>query len=71
MVFIYLYFLYIILSFFLINLLGSETTSSTLEWMIALLTNHPEIQERAYKEIKENVGLDILPTSDDGKNEMK
>ncbi|CAO3623105.1 unnamed protein product [Cunninghamella echinulata] len=44
---------------------GSETTSSTLEWMIALLTNHPEIQERAYKEIKENIGLDRLPTSDD------
>lgn len=46
--------------------IGSETTASTLEWMIALLANHPEIQDKAYNEIKEAVGLDHLPTHEDG-----
>jgi cytochrome P450 len=45
---------------------GSETTTSTLEWLIAFLANHPEIQDKAYKEIEEMIGLDRLPGSQDG-----
>ncbi|KAI8098767.1 cytochrome P450, partial [Halteromyces radiatus] len=44
---------------------GSETTASTLEWMIALLGNDPDIQDKVYKEIEENVGLDRLPEAND------
>ncbi|KAI9316802.1 cytochrome P450, partial [Dichotomocladium elegans] len=32
---------------------GSDTTASTVEWMVALLANHPDIQEKVYDEIKE------------------
>ncbi|KAI9495683.1 cytochrome P450 [Zychaea mexicana] len=46
---------------------GSETTASTLEWMIALLANHPEIQTKVYEEIKNNIGLERLPSHEDGK----
>lgn len=46
---------------------GSETTASTLEWLIAFLANHPEVQDEAYKEIEQVVGLDRLPGSQDGK----
>ncbi|CAO3659717.1 unnamed protein product [Rhizopus stolonifer] len=46
---------------------GSETTTSTLEWAIAYLANHPEIQDKAYNEIKQVVGSDRLPESYDGK----
>ncbi|CAO3659713.1 unnamed protein product [Rhizopus stolonifer] len=44
---------------------GSETTTSTLEWAIAYLANHPEIQDKAYNEIKQVVGSDRLPESYD------
>ncbi|KAI8146445.1 cytochrome P450 [Fennellomyces sp. T-0311] len=44
---------------------GSETTASTLEWMIALLANHPEVQYKVYEEIKANVGLVRLPRHED------
>ncbi|KAI9485419.1 MAG: cytochrome P450 [Benjaminiella poitrasii] len=44
---------------------GSDTTASTLEWMIAYLANHPEIQDKAFEEIKSQVGLDRLPNSFD------
>jgi cytochrome P450 len=46
---------------------GSDTTTSTLRWMIAHLANHPEIQDKAYEEIKRVVGLDRLPGANDGK----
>ncbi|KAL6660574.1 hypothetical protein ACP70R_001609 [Stipagrostis hirtigluma subsp. patula] len=40
------------------NLLGAgtETTSSTAEWAMALLLNHPDILEKAQKEIDGHVG---------------
>ncbi|OBZ85364.1 hypothetical protein A0J61_06581 [Choanephora cucurbitarum] len=44
---------------------GSDTTTATLEWTIAFLANHPEIQEKAFMEIKEQIGLDRLPTAQD------
>ncbi|XP_064111559.1 cytochrome P450 2L1-like [Macrobrachium nipponense] len=34
---------------------GSETTSSTIRWLIALLATHPEIQRKMQKEIDEVV----------------
>ncbi|KAG1459397.1 hypothetical protein G6F46_006926 [Rhizopus delemar] len=47
---------------------GSDTTASTIEWTIAYLANHPEVQDLAYNEIKEEVGLDRLPQSYDEPN---
>ena len=44
---------------------GSETTSSTLQWALAYLVHHPEIQERAQKELDEVVGRARLPTLED------
>ncbi|KAI8391720.1 cytochrome P450 [Radiomyces spectabilis] len=44
---------------------GSETTASTIEWMIALLANHPEFQDRVYEEIEAYIGLDRLPDAED------
>ncbi|CAO3597682.1 unnamed protein product [Absidia cylindrospora] len=44
---------------------GSETTASTLEWMIALLANEPSIQDKVYDEIQTNVGSFRLPGPED------
>ncbi|KAI8643033.1 cytochrome P450 [Parasitella parasitica] len=44
---------------------GSDTTTSTLEWLLAYLANHPEVQDRAFEEIKDAVGLGRLPGSQD------
>ncbi|KAM9836855.1 cytochrome P450 17A2 [Aulostomus maculatus] len=35
---------------------GVETTSTTLLWILAYLLHHPEVQERAQKEIDQKVG---------------
>ncbi len=35
---------------------GMTTTSKTLEMMLAILVNHPEIQDKTYKEINEAIG---------------
>ncbi|KAG2188787.1 hypothetical protein INT44_003926 [Umbelopsis vinacea] len=47
---------------------GSETTASTLQWIFAVLTNYPEIQEKVFGEIDAVVGRDRLPTADDEPN---
>ncbi|XP_064113391.1 cytochrome P450 2L1-like isoform X3 [Macrobrachium nipponense] len=44
---------------------GSETTSSTIRWLIALLATHPEIQRKMQKEIDEVVPRDTLPSLQD------
>ncbi|KAG2211120.1 hypothetical protein INT46_004496 [Mucor plumbeus] len=44
---------------------GSDTTTSTLEWMLAYLANHPKVQDRAFHEIKDAIGLERLPGSQD------
>ncbi|XP_064113186.1 cytochrome P450 2L1-like [Macrobrachium nipponense] len=44
---------------------GSETTSSTIRWLIALLATHPEIQGKMQKEIDEVVPRDTLPSLQD------
>ncbi|KAI8060773.1 cytochrome P450 [Gongronella butleri] len=49
----------------LMDFIAVFTTASTLNWMIALLANHPEVQDRVYQEIKDAVGLDRLPDAED------
>ncbi|GAA5811855.1 hypothetical protein MFLAVUS_005301 [Mucor flavus] len=44
---------------------GSDTTTSTLEWLIAFLANNLDVQEKAYSEIIDSVGLNRLPGSQD------
>jgi len=40
---------------------GTETTSTTLRWALLFLAQNPEIQEKIYQEIKEQVGSSALP----------
>jgi len=42
-------------------LAGSETTSTTLRFAILYLVRHPDVQEKMYREIKEQVGTHVLP----------
>ncbi|XP_054838792.1 cytochrome P450 2J2-like [Eublepharis macularius] len=35
---------------------GTETTSLTLQWALLLMANHPDIQEKVYKEMEEVLG---------------
>ncbi|KAI8985426.1 cytochrome P450 [Pilobolus umbonatus] len=44
---------------------GSDTTASTLGWIIAFLANHPEIQDKAFAEIEASVGTYRLPAFHD------
>ncbi|XP_042477241.1 cytochrome P450 76T24-like [Macadamia integrifolia] len=39
---------------------GTDTTSSTVEWVMAELMQHPEIMRKTQKEIEEVVGMDNL-----------
>jgi len=41
---------------------GTETTSTTIRWAILFLATHPDIQEKLYQEIKEQVGVSALPS---------
>ncbi|CAO2167095.1 unnamed protein product [Urochloa humidicola] len=49
------------------NLLGAgtETTSTTLEWTMALLLNHPDVLKKAQEEIDSKVGGDRLVDKND------
>jgi len=40
---------------------GTETTATTLRWAFLLLAHHPEMQEKMYKEIREQIGTSVLP----------
>lgn len=44
---------------------GTETTSTTLEWAMSLLLNHPDVLKRAQEEIESNVGRDRLLDKND------
>ncbi|XP_054838534.1 cytochrome P450 2J2-like isoform X2 [Eublepharis macularius] len=35
---------------------GSDTTSTTLQWALLLMVNHPDIQEKVHKEIEDVLG---------------
>ena len=47
---------------------GYETTSTTLRWIIAFLTNFPEIQSKIQQELDDVVGHDRLPRLDNRPN---
>ncbi|ESP01493.1 hypothetical protein LOTGIDRAFT_180305 [Lottia gigantea] len=47
---------------------GTETTSTTLRWILLYFIHHPEIQEKCYKEIVEHVGTGRLPAMKDRDN---
>ncbi|XP_032822976.2 cytochrome P450 2D15-like [Petromyzon marinus] len=44
---------------------GTETTSTTLRWILLYMMAYPDIQARCHKEIDEVVGSDRLPTMED------
>ncbi|XP_066976818.1 cytochrome P450 2L1-like [Macrobrachium rosenbergii] len=44
---------------------GSETTSSTMRWMVALLATHPEVQKKMQGEIDSVVSRDQPPSIQD------
>ena len=41
---------------------GTETTSTSLLWLILLLASHPEIQEKVQQEIDAHVTRDEMPS---------
>jgi cytochrome P450 len=41
---------------------GTETTSTSLLWLILLLASHPEIQEKVQQEIHAHVPRDEMPS---------
>ncbi|ESO10866.1 hypothetical protein HELRODRAFT_109184 [Helobdella robusta] len=54
-------------------LVGTETSASTVEWCMVLLANHPDVQEKMYKELervlRNSVNYkSILPSLEDKKN---
>lgn len=44
---------------------GTETTATTIRFLILFLARHPDIQEKLYQEIKEQVGVSALPNNAD------
>ncbi|XP_046567705.1 cytochrome P450 2D26-like [Haliotis rubra] len=47
---------------------GTETTATTIRWTMIYLLNNPEIQERCFREIQENIGQSRLPSIKDKTN---
>ncbi|XP_077172729.1 cytochrome P450 2W1-like isoform X2 [Paroedura picta] len=47
---------------------GTETTATTLQWAVLLLTKHPEIQRKVQEEIESVLESGRLPTSEDRKH---
>ncbi|XP_051919250.1 steroid 17-alpha-hydroxylase/17,20 lyase isoform X2 [Hippocampus zosterae] len=46
---------------------GVETTSTTLLWILAYLLHHPEVQEKAQRELDEEVGERAVRAADRGR----
>ncbi|KAG9307438.1 hypothetical protein G9A89_017268 [Geosiphon pyriformis] len=44
---------------------GTETLATSIDWLCAILANHPEFQERAHEELDRIVGHSRLPNSSD------
>jgi cytochrome P450 len=44
---------------------GSDTSSTTIEWMILYLAAHPQIQEKLHAELDAVIGRDYTPKYDD------
>ena len=43
---------------------GTETTSTTLLWLVLLLATHPDIQQKMQQEIDANVPRNELPSTE-------
>ncbi|KAG9287201.1 hypothetical protein G9A89_001609 [Geosiphon pyriformis] len=46
-------------------LAGTETVATTIHWLIAILANNPEFQQKAHEELNRVVGHERLPTTSD------
>eukprot|EP00091_Calanus_sinicus_P014080 TRINITY_DN31434_c0_g1_i1.p1 TRINITY_DN31434_c0_g1~~TRINITY_DN31434_c0_g1_i1.p1 ORF type:complete len:123 (-),score=17.30 TRINITY_DN31434_c0_g1_i1:61-429(-) len=46
---------------------GSETSSTTLMWIILYLVVHPDVQEKCHKEIEDQIGESSVRLEDTGK----
>ncbi|XP_046558211.1 cytochrome P450 2U1-like [Haliotis rubra] len=44
---------------------GTETTATTIRWTMVYLLHYPEIQERCFREIQENIGQSRRPSMKD------
>ena len=42
---------------------GTETTTSTIRWVLFYLIKHPEIQEKVHQEIEDAIGRQTLTYS--------
>ncbi|XP_046569365.1 cytochrome P450 2J6-like [Haliotis rubra] len=47
---------------------GSETTSTTIRWALVYFLNYPDVQEKCFQEILENVGQSRRPSMKDKTN---
>ncbi|XP_067675688.1 cytochrome P450 2U1-like [Haliotis asinina] len=47
---------------------GSETTSTTIRWALVFFLNYPDVQEKCFQEILENVGQSRRPSMKDKTN---
>jgi cytochrome P450 len=47
---------------------GIDTSATSIEWLIYILINHPEVQTKAQEELLRVVGPNRLPTFDDAEN---
>ncbi|XP_067674837.1 cytochrome P450 2B4-like [Haliotis asinina] len=47
---------------------GSETTSTTIRWALVYFLNYPDVQEKCFQEILENVGQSRPPSMKDKTN---
>ena len=46
---------------------GSDTSSTTLMWVILYLVRYPDVQEKCFKEIEENIGESRVNLEDTGR----
>ncbi|KAG9287076.1 hypothetical protein G9A89_023041 [Geosiphon pyriformis] len=46
-------------------LAGTETVATSIHWLIGILANHPEFQQKAHEELDRVVGRERLPTNSD------
>nr|XP_056705948.1 cytochrome P450 2J2-like [Euleptes europaea] len=54
-------------SIFDLFIAGSDTTTTTLQWALLLIANHPDIQEKVYKEMEDVLGSSQSCTHQDRK----
>ena len=53
---------------FLLHTAGTDTTTTSLHWSVALMAKHPDIQAKVAEEIDNVVGRDRLPQLSDRGN---